>query len=169
MPIGYRNIHKQINVSEFINTINYFCVLWIKSCSEMQWRQNNNFSTIIISNSQIETLGSYSRSTNVNAKMSLVNRKFEGNFSTYVLGKSFRHYRELNIDCWTSRHILCEKILNSFVCVEVRIPLEKWNVYEGHIFQRPLLQTCRLETTSLCLNTRSNVKNLPLSHYFNWN
>jgi len=47
-----------------------------------------------------------------------------------------------------------KKILNAFVCVEVRILVEKWNVYEGHIFPRPLLQTCRLETTSLCLNIR---------------
>jgi len=38
--------------------------------------------------------------------------------------------------------------------VEVRILVEKWNVYEVQIFPRPLLQTCRLETTSLCLNTR---------------
>jgi hypothetical protein len=38
--------------------------------------------------------------------------------------------------------------------VEVRIILEKWNVYEGHIFPRPILETCRMETTSLCLNSR---------------
>jgi len=30
---------------------------------------------------------------------------FEGNFSTYVFGKSFSHYRELKVDCWRSRHI----------------------------------------------------------------
>jgi len=36
--------------------------------------------------------------------------------------------------------------------VEVRFLVENSNVYEGHIFLRPLLQTCRLETTSLCLN-----------------
>jgi len=46
-----------------------------------------------------------------------------------------------------------KKILISFVCVEVRILLEKWNVYEGHNFQRPLLHTCILETISLCLYT----------------
>jgi len=28
------------------------------------------------------------------------------------------------IDCWTSRHILCKKILNTFVCVEVGILVE---------------------------------------------
>ena len=69
-------------------------------------------------------------------------------------GKSFCDYRELKIDCWTLRHILCEKILNYFVCLEVRILVEKRNIYEGHIFLRPLLQTCRLETTSVCLNAR---------------
>jgi hypothetical protein len=34
----------------------------------------------------------------------------------------------------------------------------------------PLLQTCRLETTSLCLNSRLVVnKKFPNSHYFYWN
>jgi len=107
----------------------------------------------IISNSQIETLVSYSRSTNVNVNMSFSNSNFEGNFSTYVFGKSFWHYRELKIDCCAWRHIL-KKILYSFVCVEVRILVEKWTVYECHIFLRLILQTCRLETTSFCLNTR---------------
>jgi len=86
--------------------------------------------------------------------MSLPSSNFEGNFSTYVFGMSFWHYRVLKIYCWPSRHIFCEKILNTFVCVEGRILVEKWNEYESHIFQRLLLQTCGLETTSLCLNTR---------------
>ena len=119
-----------------------------------EMKQNYHISTIIISNSQIETLVSYSRSTTLNVNMSFPSSKFEGNFSTYVYDKSFWHYRELKIDCWTSRNILCEKKLNSFVCVEVRILVEKWNVYEGHIFLRTLLQTCRWEMTSLSLNTR---------------
>ena len=37
--------------------------------------------------------------------MSFPSSNFEGNFSNYVFGKSFRHYRKLKIDCWTSRHI----------------------------------------------------------------
>ena len=32
-------------------------------------------------------------------------------------------------------------------------------MYEAHIFPRPLQQTCRLETTPLCLNTRLQLKN----------
>ena len=76
-----------------------------------------------------------------------------------MFGKTFWHYRELKIDCWTSRHILCQKILISFACVEFRILVEKWNVY-GHIFQRPFLQTCRMDTTSLCLNNRINENKL---------
>jgi len=47
--------------------------------------------------------------------MSLANSNFEVNFSTYVFGKSFLHYRELIIDCWTSRHILCEKNIKFFL------------------------------------------------------
>jgi len=121
--------------------------------------QNYHFSTIIISNSQIETLVSYSRSTSVNVNMSFPSSNFEGNFSTCVFGKSLGHYRELKFDCWTSRHILWEKILITYACVEVRILVEKWNVY-GHIFQRPFLQTCRMDTTSLCLNNRINENKL---------
>jgi len=44
-----------------------------------------------------------------------------------------------------------KKILNTFVCVEVTILVEKLNVIEGHIFPKALLQTCRMETTTLCL------------------
>jgi len=51
--------------------------------------QNYYVSTIIISNSQIEILVSYSRSTNINVNMSLPKSKFKGNFSKYVVGKSF--------------------------------------------------------------------------------
>jgi len=62
-----------------------------------------------------------------------------------------------------------KKILNSFLCVKDRILVVKWNIYEAHIFPRPLVQTCRLETTSICLNTRLGViKKFPDSHYFYW-
>ena len=84
------------------------------TCSVMKWRQNYHLSTII-SNSQIETLVSYSRSTNVNLNISFPNSNFEGNFSTHVFGKSFWYYREVKIDCWTSRHILCEKNIKHFL------------------------------------------------------
>ena len=131
---------------------------------------NEGKTTIIISNSQIEIQVSYSRSTFVNVNISFPNSNFEGNFCTYVFGKSFWHYRERKIDCCTSRHTLCEKSFNTFECVEVRFLVEKWNIYKAHIFPRPLLQTCRWETTSLCLNTRLIVnKKLSNSHYFYWN
>jgi len=116
-------------------------------------KANYYFNTIIISNSQIEILISISSSTNDNVNMSFPNSNFEGNFSTYVFGKKFLHYRELKIVCLSSRHILCEKKLNSLLGVVVRILVEKLNIYEDHIFSRPLLQTCRLERTTLCLNT----------------
>jgi len=47
------------------------------------------------------------------------NSKFVGNFSNYIFGKSLWHYRELKMECWKSRRIICEKILKTFVCVEV--------------------------------------------------
>jgi len=42
------------------------------------------------------------------------NSNFERNFSTYVFGKSFCHYRDLKIECWTSRNILCERNFRYF-------------------------------------------------------
>ena len=68
------------------------------------------FSTVIISNSQIESLVSYSGSTNVNVNMSIHYSNFEENFRNYVFGKSFWHYRELKFDYWHSV-IYYEKIL----------------------------------------------------------
>ena len=50
-----------------------------------------------------------------------------------------------------------KKILNIFVSAEDKILVKKWNLYEAHIFPRPLHQTCRLETISFCLNTRLRV------------
>jgi len=50
---------------------------------------------------------------------------FEENISTYVFGVFFWHFSGMITDCWTSRHLLCEKILNYFVCVEVRNFVEK--------------------------------------------
>ena len=59
------------------------------------------------------------------------------------------------------------KKLNLLLCVEFIILVEKWNVCEDHILRIPLLQTCRLETTSLCLNTRLFVnKKFPNPLYF---
>ena len=158
MRIGNANIHIQINVSEFIKKLVSFLFCEFNRVTSQKGRQKSYFRTFIISNSQIEILVSFSRSTIVNVNMYFRNSNFEGNFSTYVFGKLFWHYRDLNIVCWTWRHILWEKILNTFVCVELRIIVEKWNVYEGHIFSGPLLLTCRLETTSLCLNYRLPVK-----------
>jgi len=46
--------------------------------------------------------------------MSFPNSNFEGNFSTYVFGNPFLHYRELKIEFWTSRLILLEKNIKTF-------------------------------------------------------
>jgi len=81
------------------------------------------------------------------------NSNFEGVVSMYVFGKWFWHYRELKCECWTSRHILCEKILINFICGEVWILVEKWKIHDAYIFPRSLLQTWRLETIPLCLKT----------------
>ena len=45
-----------------------------------------------------------------------------------------------------------------------------WNIYKAHIFPMRLVQTLWLETTSLCLKPRLNVKeNFQNSLYFYWN
>ena len=148
-----------------ISIINSFYFVFCEFNRVGSW--NEGKTTIIIWNFQIKILFSYSRSRNVNVNIYFPNVNVEGNFSTYVFGNSLWHYREQKIDCWTSRHILCKKILIIFVCVELRILVGKWNIYEAHIFSRPLIQTCRLETTSLFLNTRLLVnKKFPNSHYF---
>ena len=56
----------------FVNSIVY----------EPKWRHKYHFTTIIISYSQIETLVSYSSSTNVNVNKLFPSSNFEGNFST---------------------------------------------------------------------------------------
>ena len=73
-----------------------------------------SFYSIIISNSQIETLVKYSRSTNININMPFPNSNFEGIYSIYVFGKSFWNYRDLKIYCWASRHILGKKYIKYF-------------------------------------------------------
>jgi len=54
------------------------------------------------------------------------------------------------IDCWTSRNILCEKNIKNFRMFGGARSCRKVKCIEGHIFPRSLLQTCRLERTSLC-------------------
>jgi len=110
--------------------------------------------SIIISHSKIETLVSYSRSTKVNVNISFLIAILKETLVLMCLASYFDI-----IEGWKlivgHRYIYYEKkLLKTFLCVEVRILVEKWNIYEGHIFARSLLQTCRLETTSLCLNAR---------------
>ena len=65
----------------------FISVQWTYSCNELKRRQKYYFRTFIFSNSQIEILVSFSRSTNINVNMPFPNSSFEGNFSTYVFGK----------------------------------------------------------------------------------
>ena len=67
--------------------------------------------------------------------MSFPNSNFERNFSTYVFAKSFCYFRELKIEFGQRDTYSAKKILNSVVCVEVIILVEKCFVYEGHIFR----------------------------------
>ena len=90
-------------------------------------RQKYYFSTFIISNSKIEILVLFSRSTNFNANMSFPNSNFEEIFSTYW---------DLKSESCTSRHILWKKILNFFICVEVRILCKKCEICMKLTFSR---------------------------------
>ena len=84
MPIGNAKLHIQINVSELINKLVSFLF-----CEFNRVREKYYFRPFIFSNSQIEILVSFSKSTNVNVNMSFPNSNFEENYSTYVFGKSF--------------------------------------------------------------------------------
>ena len=86
--------------------------------------QKYYFRTFIFSNSQIEILVSFSRSTNVNVNMSLPNSNFEGNFSTYVFGKSFYIIETWKVN-FGQRDIYYVKNIKFFICVEVRILCKK--------------------------------------------
>ena len=97
--------------------------------------QKYYFRTFIFSNSQIEILVSFSKTTIVNVNLSFRNSNFEGNFSTYVFGKPFCHYRDLKSECWTSRHILCKKILNSTLISLVHNTLGEMEWCEKRAFQ----------------------------------
>ena len=120
-------------MSEFINKFVSF-LLCEFNCVTSRKKQKYFYRTFIFSNPQIEILVSFSRATNVNVNMSLPNNNFEGNFSSYVFGKSFWHYRDPKSECWTSRHTIYKKILNfSYVC-RLEFFVKKWNMYESHIF-----------------------------------
>ena len=125
MPIGNANIHIKINVTVFINKLVSFLFCEFNRVTSWNEGKKGYFCTFITSNFQIDILVSFRRSTNVNVNMSFPNSNFEGNRSTYVFGKSFWHYRDLKSECWTSRQILFKKILNVFICVEVRILCKK--------------------------------------------
>ena len=76
------------------------------------------------------------------------------------LASHFENYRDLKSECWTSRHILCKKILNFFICVEVRILCKKVKYVWSSHFPEDITKTCRLETNPLCLNNRLRVKKI---------
>jgi len=73
--------------STLINTVSFLFCEFIRVTSR------NDGEAIIFydhhSKSQIEILVLYSKSTNINVNMYFPKSKFEGNFGTYVFGKSF--------------------------------------------------------------------------------
>ena len=131
--------------------------------------QKYYFRTFIFSNSQIEILVLFSRSTNVNVNMSFPNSNFEGNSSTYVFGKSFHIIENWKVKVG-HRDIYNAKTIKFFHVWRLQFLVKKWNLYGAHIFPKPLQQKFGLETNSLCLNTRLRVnKKFQNSHKFYWN
>ena len=53
---------------------------------------------------------------------------------------------------------MMQKILNFTYVWKLEFFVKKGNMYEAHIFPRPLQQTCGLEPTPVCINTRLSVK-----------
>jgi len=58
-------------------------------------------------------------------KMSVPKSNFQGNLNTCVFCNCFAHLREFNNDCWTSRHLLCEKVFKYFGRLDVKNFVEK--------------------------------------------
>jgi len=88
---------------------------------------------------------------------------------TFVLKCLASHFD--NIETWKvnvgQRDIYNEKkIVNYFLYVEVRTLVKKLYIYERHISPMSVLQTCWLETASMCLNTRLRVKNFEIPYVF---
>ena len=163
MPIKNANIHIQINVSELINKIVSF--LFCEFNRVTSWKEGKNiiYRTSIFSNSQIEILVSFSRSTNVNVNMSFPNSNFEGKLC-YASHFDIIETWKVNVG---HRDIYYEKILNFSYVWRLEFFVKKWNMCEAPIFPRPLQQTCRLETSPLCLNNRLRVnKKFQNSHKF---
>ena len=116
----------------------------------------NKFKTIILIRSsfqicQLEILVLYQRKCMSNVNVFVPKINFDGNLITYVFFKWFWHFPS-----WKEIVGLCDiyyakKILNYFGCVAFRFLVQKWNIYEAHIFPRSLLETCWLESISLCL------------------
>jgi hypothetical protein len=104
--------------------------------------------------SQMKILVSYSRTTYVNVNMFFIIVILKETLVLMCLARHFVIIESLKLIVEHRVIYYAKKILNFFIYVEFRILVEKWNVYEGHTFLRPQLQTCRLETTSLSLNTR---------------
>ena len=105
-------INKSMSKNSVINTVSF------AFCEFKRVARWNEGKTIILVRSSFhipkKTMFSNSRSTNVNVNMSFPFSNFQGNISTYVFGKSLWYYGELKIECWTSRHILCEKQFKFF-------------------------------------------------------
>ena len=91
-----------------------------------------------------------------NLNMSVPSSIFEGKFSTYIFGMCLSLALSPAVG---HREIYFKRnIIKYFVCVEFCILLEKWNIYEAQILPKSLVETCWLETTSLCLNTRLRIR-----------
>ena len=153
MPIGIANIHIQFNVSEFINK--HVSFLFCEFNRVTSWKEGKN--------------GILERSSSL-----IPQRKYLFHFQglrmsmwtclflivilkeTLVLMCLASHFDIIETCKWRldiATYII-QKNIKFLIRVELRILCKKWNMYEAHIFPRPLQQTCRLETTPLFLNTR---------------
>ena len=94
--------------------------------------------------------------------MSFANSNFEGDLCDMQVILTLSRLEKWMLEIAT--YIMQKNIKFSYVW-RLEFFVKKWNMYEAHIFPRPLQQTCRLETTPLCLNTRLGVnKKLKNSH-----
>jgi hypothetical protein len=95
-----------------------------------------------------------------NVTISVPKSNFEVNFCTYVFGKCFWHFTSRKLVVEHRDIYYAKKNIKKVWMYVFRIYVYKWNIYETHIFQGSFVETCWLEKTSLCLNTRLSIKKI---------
>ena len=132
-------IYKLMCQSSFINSVSFVFCEFNRVGS---W--NEGKTTIIISNSQIELQVTYSRSTYVKIKILFLIVILKETLVLMCLVRHFDIIDSLILFVWHRDVYYTKLMLNTFVCVEVRILVEMWNIYKDQNFRGHYYKHARL-------------------------